>query len=252
MCSGRELTRVDFAQQVALFATDWMVIGERSTVRAPDGQASIVSNGDILVGSGSVVGHLFTGASARLESHSSVRGSAVTVSGIEKQGSALVSGARIEAGALRRHSLDWLVDFEKNLPAVQISEGEQVYLAPGAYGSVAVPARAQLVLDEGHYQLQALEVDEQATVVVRTNDVIVHIESILRHHGETRVIGDASFVIGYFGVEQALVDASFDGTLVAPHADVVLGAAGNAVYTGTFFARGIELRPGSVVDFALR
>jgi hypothetical protein len=245
-CSGRELTTVDFAPQTALFGTDSVVIGDHSRVTAQQALPSVVSNGDIVIGSSSVVGNVFAGAHAAVSDYGSVLGTAATGSGFDKRPTAAVAASTTFSH--RSHSLSWLENFVAGTD-VTVSERQQLSLAPGNYGDVMVEPQAQLILSAGQYRFHSLTVREDGSLRVSAGDAVLHVQSALQHAGDTRLLGDASLVIGYFGSEPAAIVGSLQAAVVAPNAELTLGAAGHAFYTGTFFAKRVVVRPGTQVQF---
>ncbi len=247
-CSGRELTVVDFAPQTALFGTDSVVIGDHSRITAAQALPSIVSGGDIVVGASSVVGNVFAGARAVISDYDSVLGMAATGASLDKRATAVVAKSR--TFSLREHSLAWVVNFAPTAQAdVTVSERQQLSLAPGEYGDVLVEPQAQLILSAGQYRFHSLTVLEQGSLRVSAGDAVVHIASALQHAGDTRLLGDASLVIGYLGTQPAAIVGSLQAAVIAPNAELTLGAAGHALYAGTFFAKRVVVRPGTQVQY---
>jgi len=158
-------------------------------------------------------------------------------------------GERREHAVVPVHSIAWWVNFGGATAPVQLAANEARKLDSGTYGDVVVPAGAVLTLAPGRYQFASLSIAASGVLAVEAGSVVVHVASALAHHGETRVDGDAGLVLGYFGDDDGAIDASFRGTLVAPNAAIVLGAVRNSVYTGAFFARSIEVRPTSIVEY---
>jgi hypothetical protein len=250
-CSGRELTQVPFAAQVALFASESVELGDYTSVTAPTGSASIVSGGDVTLGAHAAAGHVISTGRTRVGRLAAIFGSAVTGGALEQETGALVTDARVD-GIARAHSLDWVVSFGTGTKThVTTSWGQVVELPPGEYGSVVVNAGAQVVLQSGSYRFDSLHVDRQATLSLGSGEIVVHVASSLVHGGAT-TSGDTSLVLGYLGSETAWIEASLAATVVAPRAELVMGSAPNSIYRGAFFARRIVVGPGTTVEFAER
>ncbi len=250
LCSGKELATGEAAPQTALFGTESVKVGDHVTVRAGRELPSILSGGEVEVGGDAEVGHVFAGGRALLAAHSAVRGTLVTAQTVQRVGDAAVLGQQRERAVVPGHSIAWWVDFGASArAAVELAPNEPRKLTPGAYGDVVVPAGAVLTLAPGQYQFASLSVASSAVLSIPGGNVVVHVATGLSHHGETRVASDGGLVLGYFGADEAVIDASLRATVVAPNASVVLGAARNSVYTGSFFARSIEVRPSSIVEY---
>ena len=249
-CSGRELSTVAFAPQTALFGAESVTLGDHVLVRSSSEFASVLSGGEVSVGGDTAVGHVFAGARAVLAAHAEVRGTLVTAQAVEALGNASVKGQEREHAVVPSHSIAWWVNFGSAHSGTTLAPNETRTLAPGAYGDVVVPSGAVLTLKPGRYQFASLSVASAGALSAAGGDVIVHVASSLQHHGQTRIASDASLMLGYLGTDSAAIDGSFRGTVVAPNAAVVLGAVRNSVYTGAFFARALEVRPSSIVEYA--
>jgi len=247
-CSGRELTTVEFAPQTALFGTDSVTIGDHSRVTADTGLPSVASNGEIVVGSSAVIGNVFAGAHASIGDYGSVRGLAATSGGLNQRATAVVSASR--TFTWRPHSLAWVEHFASStLVDVVVGERQQQTLLPGDYGDVTVSPQAQLILSGGLYRFRSLTLREESSLRVSSGDAVVHVANALTHAGDTRLLGDASLVVGYFGTEPAVIAGSLQAAVIAPNARLTLGAAGHEAYTGTFFAKQVVVSPGTHVKY---
>ena len=247
-CSGRELTLVDFAPQTAIFGTDSVTIGHHSRVTADSGLPSVASNGDIVVGSSSVVGNVLAGARVSVADYGSVLGLAATSGGLDKRATAAVNSTR--SFTWRPHSLAWVDDFAAGaVTDIVVGERQQQTLESGEYGDVTVEPQAQLLLGAGLYRFRSLTVREQGSLRVTAGDAVVHVANALQHAGDTRLLGDASLVIGYFGSQPAAIVGSLQAAVIAPNASLTLGTAGHAVYTGSFFAKQVVVGPGTQVKY---
>jgi Trypsin len=247
-CSGRELTVVDFAPQTVLFGSDSVILGENSRVTAQQAQPSVVSGGDIRIGRSSVVGNVFAGARTIVGDYGSVLGTAATGAGLSKRPSAIVASSR--TFTFRPHSLTWQVNFEATgISDVIVPERQQFRLAPGDYGDVVVEPQAQLILSAGQYRFRSLTVREQGGLRVASGDAVVHVSNSFQHAGDTRLLGEASLVIGYLGSAPAAIVGSLEAAVIAPNAELTLGAAGHATYKGTFFAKAVVVSPGTDLEY---
>ncbi|HEY3500007.1 MAG TPA: hypothetical protein VGK73_35200, partial [Polyangiaceae bacterium] len=160
-------------------------------------------------------------------------------------------GSVRERAVLPGHSIARWVDFAGSAGDVELGVNESRRLEPGSYGHVVVPAGATLRLGSGRYRFASLAVARTGALAVEASAVTLHVAEALVHQGVTRVADSAAaFVLGYFGTAPATIDASFTGTVVAPNAELVLGAVRNASYRGAFFARVLEVRPTSSVEYA--
>jgi hypothetical protein len=105
-----------------------------------------------------------------------------------------------------------------------------------------------LILTGGDYFFQSLTVNSGVTVrVAPTTRIFVRntlfFNSPLRASSGTAI--QASF-LGFAGASVSL-NAQFDGTLVVPNGTVLFGTGSGLTYTGSFFARDIEVNPASAL-----
>jgi hypothetical protein len=107
-----------------------------------------------------------------------------------------------------------------------------------------------LWLERGTYEFQSLLVDPLGTLALGGGEIVVHVSESLAHHGATTETAESSLVLGYLGTNTAVIDASFDGTVIAPNAELSIGATRNASFAGAFFAKVLRVQPGTSVEFA--
>jgi hypothetical protein len=60
----------------------------------------------------------------------------------------------------------------------------------------------------------------------------------------------ATVYLGLLTNGSVLIETAFNGTLLAPSASVSFGIGSGTTHRGLFFARNIELRPGTIVECA--
>lgn len=163
------------------------------------------------------------------------------------------SGATISGPTFQGAPVGALPPFP-SLPAIVAGSGnidvqpDQVRnLSPGAYGNVAVKSRARLVLSGGTYSFASLQIEPQA-IVQHSAPTTLLVSSSFSYRGSFS--GPGLVTIGYGGNDTAL-EAPFDGEVIAPLALLRIGAAGSGqVFTGTYSARSIEVRPDVTVRHA--
>lgn len=245
-CTGRELTIVDYAPNAALFATDRLTLGDDVVLFGGADAGTVVSEGDVELGSRVSTGHVFARGRVYAGAQTSIHGSVVSTGGLATDKGTEVFGERELRAGLQSHSLAWAMDFGSGLAPVEASWGEVVTLEPGHYGEVTIAEWGELRLQAGGYHFESLQVDGEATLIVESSDASVYVRSRLEHLGATVGV----LLIGYFGSDAAVVASSFSGAIIAPNAPLVLGVVGNSTYTGSFFAREIEVLPRTSIQYA--
>ena len=53
--------------------------------------------------------------------------------------------------------------------------------------------------------------------------------------------------LGYSGTAPTSLEATFNGSFVAPNASVMFGVGSGLTFTGAFYAKGLEVRPASTM-----
>jgi hypothetical protein len=121
-------------------------------------------------------------------------------------------------------------------------------LAPGSYGIVNVNSGARVALSPGDYFFQQLLINTaSSTLVIPTSGrVRLFVASGLAYRGQVVYSNGqlAQIVLGYNGTSQAVLEAPFMGTLIAPRGQVSIGTASAQVFRGRFFGTNLEVRPG--------
>jgi hypothetical protein len=131
-----------------------------------------------------------------------------------------------------------------------LDSGQNQSRAPGSYDSVTLNGGSTLVLASGDYFFRSLTINTSVRVIVSPNtrifvrDQLTFRSPFILANGTPQAI-----TLGYAGTSLSL-QAAFSGTLVAPAALVVFGAAQPTSNRGSFYARAIEVRPGSTLTCA--
>jgi hypothetical protein len=128
--------------------------------------------------------------------------------------------------------------------AITVNSGTQSP-APGSYTSGTVNG-GTLVLAAGDYFFQSLTINS-GTTVRATPTTRVFVQNSLIFRSPFRTPGGAvqPIFLGFAGSDTVVMEAPFDGTLVAPNGRVEFGVGSGLTFTGAFFARILELRPAS-------
>lgn len=116
--------------------------------------------------------------------------------------------------------------------------------APGSYASGTLNG-GTLILDAGDYFFDDLTLNSGTTLRAAPG-TRVFVENSLAFRSAFLTPGGAiqPIFLGFAG-NQVVIEAPLDGTLVAPNARVELGVGSGLTFTGSFFARIIEVRPDS-------
>jgi hypothetical protein len=128
-----------------------------------------------------------------------------------------------------------------------VNSGATLTLSPGSYASLTVNGSGTLVLGAGDYYFTGLTVNSLSTVRV-TSTTRIFVKTTLALRSSFTASGHVQAI--YLGFAGAAADmmAPFEGTLLAPAAHVYFGSGVGMTFTGSFFARDIELNPDTVMS----
>ncbi|MBN2802507.1 MAG: hypothetical protein JXR91_05400, partial [Deltaproteobacteria bacterium] len=127
-------------------------------------------------------------------------------------------------------------------------------LDPGSYGALSVKTDSEVILSTGLYEFNSLSVEPGAGIVIDdvNGPVIVMVKSGFTFRGTVSTsLGDGqpNWFIGYTGTEMLSLESSFNGTIMAPLAKINMASIASPGFTGSFFAKEIEVHQGAVVNF---
>jgi hypothetical protein len=115
---------------------------------------------------------------------------------------------------------------------------------------VTIKPRSAILLDAaGDYFFDSLTLDADSVLTLPTTGrARLFVKSSFTFRGSvTEEGGGASrLFVAYFGTSDALIQAGFDGTVVAPRAKVVLASA---LHVGSFFGKKLEVQAGASLRF---
>jgi hypothetical protein len=105
-----------------------------------------------------------------------------------------------------------------------------------------------LVLKSGDYYFQSLTINANVTVRA-TSTTRVFVRNALTFQSPIRAATGTAIqplFVGFAG-STATLEAELDGTFLAPSASVAFGVDTSITFTGSYFARAIDIRPASVL-----
>jgi hypothetical protein len=119
-----------------------------------------------------------------------------------------------------------------------------VALSPGSYGQVTLNSGARVSFSAGTYFFQQLAINASAFPTAGSG-VRIFVSGALTFQSAflTATGTPAQLFLGYAGSNPAVLEAPFQGTLVAPAGAMSLGTATARDFRGRFFARSLEVRP---------
>lgn len=238
-----------FPPQVVFGAAQTLNIADNVKVLEPSQQhASIANVGSVSteLGVQGEVQNVWSTSNVFLRDRSHVFCSVDTAGSLTEQNQVLVDGAieqGIDLGV--RTAASWTVSFPTPGRSIMLEPGQTATLTPGSYGSLDAKSRTTVTLNgSGVYYFQSFFIEPQATLVVRNANGPVYVfvaGTTFTWRGTMQKQNTSLFnvLFGYLGTADAVIDAPFVGTVVAPNANVNLIST-SAGYTGSFFALSIN------------
>lgn len=209
-------------------------------------------------GDGASVGPIVAGGSVTVNWNGYVYGDITAVGSVTVNDPTKHSGSIVPVSSVELPAPPGLPAFPAPTGGDQwINPGTDLTLPPGSYGQIGVngnpnPQNAAILrLSAGDYFFTNLYfnsaglivVAEPGTRIFASGDVTYN-TSIVTAVGSSEL---APVTLGVSGSGSLALYAPFTGLVVAPQRDLVLGTANGQTFTGSFFARGIDLTPDSVL-----
>jgi hypothetical protein len=230
---------------LALVARNSLFVNDGVEVYASTGHASVGNQGraQTVIGSRAVVGSIWSDAPVTLRSYAIVRGSVQSSSTITTQAGA-TSGTQSPNTVPVFRSLPRLdnVRFPPLGVDVALEPDVERSLPPGAYGDVRMKAHSVLVLTTGTYYFRSLFLEPQSSLSVddARGPVRVLILNALTFRGQTvrrTGFGVPALLLFIDGTGGAVIDSSFQGSVVAPRGPVSIASAPS--HTGSFLGKDV-------------
>ncbi len=175
----------------------------------------------------------------------SVSGSVTTAGVVKRVGAVTIGGSVSERQSLTTTAVTWRVVFPPSNTEVVLKPRDSRTLAPGAYATVVVSPQATLTLQTGTYFFDSLTTLPHGRVLLEgLGPFVVYVRTQLVYKGPIVLpagVPDVELLVGFAGTSHAVIGSPFEGTFVAPRADVKLLHIGDAVHRGSFFAKALDV-----------
>jgi hypothetical protein len=238
----------------SVYATNGTMVRDGAKLRSETSNRAPIGNGSagqIELGSTAQSGHVRSLGSVFLRDRAQVFGP------VFSRGPITTQNGVITEGLFRNNTFTLAAPV---IPTFQVRAGSvninlepdtTRVLSPGIYRDLNVKSRAVVFLDPGVYNFASVTIEPDAKIQLRANGVYTLIISAgLTYRGT--VVYPAGFqgklVIGYVGTSTAFLERRLSRTdFYAPNAKVMLGASGVETFTGSVFAREIEIAAHATV-----
>lgn len=232
----------------AIEASQSFLLDDRSSLKTPSGGFASVLNaggGQTKVGQNVVSGSVLSVGPVAVQHRAVVNGDAISASTVNKDSDATITGNRIEFASVVLPALPTLPAFPNpTLGSFTVNSGSQSH-GPGSYTSGTVNG-GTLILSGGDYFFQSLTINANVTVRVQPTTRIF-VRNTLGFQSPLLAASGSTvqrITLGFAGTTLSML-ATFNGTLIAPNASVFFGTDTSLTFTGSFFARTLEVNPGN-------
>jgi DNA-binding protein YbaB len=134
---------------------------------------------------------------------------------------------------------------------INVGSGAQLTAAPAYYRSITLASRATLTVSSGVYFTDSLTIGSGSTVVVNATNgpVILWVKNALTFAGSLKDAAGAfpRIWIGYIGTAGVSLQTPFQGSIVAPNAQITLATVGAPNHVGSFHAQSLQIAPGQTI-----
>lgn len=236
---------------VAVGATNDLRVADRASMVSATGFVTMVNTGTVQtdVGTDTKLGNIVSQSAIVIRDRSRITGDVQSAGDVT-----LVNGATV-SGTIKRNTpitplqtFSWTVTFPTPGSNVNLEPDTSRTIAPGSYGDISVKSRSTLRLSPGTFFVNSFSVEPQATIATDGGPVFLYVATTVNFKG-TIAAGnqDANFLLGVVGTGTVFLESPFTGTIVAPNATIRFATVQGTGYRGSFFARGIDIQPDSII-----
>jgi hypothetical protein len=250
-CSFSIVTPSTLTQaSLLLSATGTLKIDDRVTVKETNGNPATIANlgtATLQIGTDGHLGDIWSKGPVNIADRTVVNGTihgAVSVT----TGPGATVKAKDNKSFQTVTSTSSVTFPTQNAGGFNLEPGATGALGPGAFGAVVVKSNAKLKVGTGSYLMDSLDLEPQSTLALNTTagPIVFYVRTSVILRGNITSTTDArDFTLVYLGSAALAVEAPFNGTVVAPSAQVNVGSV--QPLNGAYFAAGIEIFPGDTV-----
>ena len=233
-------------------ASNGFLVEDRATVRLPSGAGAGVFNGgpgQTRVGFDAHAGGILSVGPVQINDRAVVSGGVISGGALDISPIASIAGARASSAQVALPPLPTLPAFPAPVGAnITVNSGQRRNLAAGSFPTVTVTSGGTLVLGAGDFFFTNLTINAAATVRA-TPTTRVFVRTFFTAQSPFLAASGTAvqpIFLGYAGTSLSFTTV-FNGTLVAPNAQVFMGTGAGLTFTGAFYAQSIDLRPQSTL-----
>jgi hypothetical protein len=227
-------------------------VEDRGVVRTPGGTLAAVLNagtGQAFVGNDGRVGDILSVGNVRVLDRATVAGNIRTASNANVNPTATVTGTTTQFASVFLPPIPTLPAFPPQTGGnFTINSGQTVSLSAGSYGFMTINSGGTLFLGAGDFYFRNFTMINSAVTVRVSPATRLFVSGTFAYRTPfTLTNGQVQAIFLGFTGTSAVLEARFDGTLVAPNASIAFGVGSGLTFTGSFFAKSFDIRPQSVL-----
>jgi hypothetical protein len=230
-------------------------IGDRSTVRTPEGQYAAIGGpgpNPVTVGADAVTGRIVSKADVFLRDRARVEGALSTGGVLKKQTTYTLTGALLEHQSVPTRVLSRKASFSTRAAGISLEPGviRSTPVAPGNYATLTLKTGSAATLLAGEYFFEEIHIEPNATLTIDNGAGTTYLfANSVNVKGKVTGKDGAypSLLLSYLGVNEAFVSSPFRGSIVAPNGNIHLGTLTNDSHQGTFIGKRVQVDPNTAV-----
>lgn len=235
------------AEQLAISAKEGVHIGSGTQLLADDGASAAIATaaGTVHIEARSTVGTVLTPDHVFLGSGSTITGDLYATS-TQIQDTGVTPEPQTPGSP---SVVSWNVTFPQEVgPQVNLEPDRSDTLEPGAYESLRVASRSTVKLSTGTYYFDSIQLEPDSVLEIDNTGgtVVINVRGNFTHRGRIVSLGAASdLLLVSLSNQRVEIGDEFDGTLVAPYAEISVARPSSGAHDAQFFGRKVSLQ-GSV------
>jgi len=228
------------------------LVDDRAHVNGPGTSLAAIANagtGTTRVGFDAFTGGITSVSGATVLDRATIGGNILSAGMNNVSGAANVSGTVTNFGVVSLPPLPTLPSFPPVTGGSLTVSSGTFTRGPGSYDTFQLNGGTLTLTGAGDYYFRSLTINNGATIRVAANARVFVLNTLVYHARFLQPTGTntQTVTLGYAGSGSVSMEAPFNGTLVAPAASVGFGTGSGLTFTGSFFARTIEVKPASTL-----
>lgn len=240
-------------ENVPILARQKVRLNDRVVVTDESGTPTTVVNTgwwETNIGVDAVVDNVVSRAPVTLRDRARANGKVTSARWVQAMNGVTVTGGINRFTPIPLETVSWrLPRRTTSRGGIHLEPDQSLKLDAGTYGDVHIKSRSTLFLEAGDYLFDEFTLEPQSKLVLNDSGGLVTIR-VKRFTFRGEVVTESGqhpdLLIVSEGTDQVVVDAPFQGSIIAPNEKVNLISTDKG-HEGTFYGREIEVQPGTTI-----